>query len=128
VLRVTLTLFGFIPGMEQPDCGDAVIGAEAFLFASNFIVQVEASTFLPFIESESLFHNWIASDEVMTIDRDSGKEQVGVKQRRPELNFAGTSAGTQGWKSSKSRGSNRLDLEAGVGIGHLSPRLQFKYS
>ena len=35
------------------------------------------------------------------VDLDSGREQVGVTQGRPELNFAGTSAGTQLWKSSK---------------------------
>ena len=32
--------------------------------------------------------------EVATVDLDSGKEQVGVTQGGPELNPAGTSAGT----------------------------------
>ena len=43
--------------------------------------------------SVSLSHNCFYSDEVTTVDLDSGREQVGVTQGRPELNFAGTSAG-----------------------------------
>jgi hypothetical protein len=79
-------------------------------------MDIIPSTFFPFIESVSLFHNCVHSDEVTTIDLDSGKEQVGVKQGRPELNFAGTSAGTHLWKFSKLPSSNWLNLEARVGI------------
>jgi len=49
---------------------------------------------------------------------------VGVTPVEPELNFAGTSAGTHLWKSSKSRSSNCLNLEARVGIGRLMPYFQ----
>jgi hypothetical protein len=79
-------LFGFVPRMEQPDSGGTVIGAKAFLFAGHVVMQIEAPAVFPFVESESLFHNWIASDEVTTIDRDSGKEPVGVKQGKLGLN------------------------------------------
>jgi len=43
---------------------------------------------------------------------------VGVTQGRPELNFAGTSAGTRLWKFTKPYSSNWLGLEAEVGIEH----------
>jgi len=101
---------------------------QAVLLAGHVVMDVIPSTFFPFIESESLFHNCVHSDEVTTIDLDSGREQVGVTQGRPELNFAGTSAGTHLWKFPNPFSSNCLGLEARVGIGHLSPRLQSKYS
>ena len=75
------------------------------------------------IESVSLFHNCVSSDEVTTIDLDSGRERVGVTRSRPELNFAGTSAGTHLWKFSKLRSSNWLNLEARVGIERCLHRL-----
>jgi hypothetical protein len=62
------------------------------------------------------------------VDLDSGREQVGVTQNRPELNFAGTSAGTHLWKSTKLPSSNWLNLEAEVGIGLNYPLLRFKYA
>ena len=121
-------LFRFLARVEQSRCGGAVVGAETFLLARHVVVNVVASAFFSFIESVSLSHNCVYSDEVTTVDLDSGREQVGVTQGRPELNFAGTSAGTRLWKFSKPYSSNWLGLEARVGIGHLSPRLQFKYS
>ena len=121
-------LLGFLTRVEQPDCGGAVGRMQAVLLAGHFVVNVVATAFFPFIESVSLFHNCVSSDEVTTIDLDSGRERVGVTRSRPELNFAGTSAGTHLWKFSKLRSSNWLNLEARVGIGHLSPRLHFKYS
>ena len=102
--------------MEQSRCGGSVIGAETFLLAGHVVMDVIPSTFFPFIESESLFHNCVHSDEVTTIDLDSGKEQVEVTQGRPELNPAGTSAGTRLWKLTKPYSSNWLGLEAEVGI------------
>ena len=57
-----------------------------------------------------------------------GREQVEVTQGRPELNPAGTSAGTHLWKLYKPLPHTRLGLEAGVGIGPFSPRLRFKHT
>src|SRR5450432_1159116 len=74
---------------------------QAVLLARHLVVNVITSAFFSFIESESFSHNCVYSDEVTTVDLDSGREQVGVTQGRPELNFAGTSAGTHLWKSSK---------------------------
>ena len=51
---------------------------------------------------------------------------MGVTQRRPELNFAGTSAGTRLWKLTKPYSSNWLGLEAGVGIGRFMPVFRVK--
>jgi hypothetical protein len=51
---------------------------------------------------------------------------VGVTQGRPELNFAGTSAGTHLWKFPKPFSSNCLGLEARVGIGRFMPYFQRK--
>src|SRR6202012_3496655 len=85
--------------------------------AGHVIVDVATSAVFSFIESKPLFHNCVHSDEVTTIDLDSGKEQVGVTQGRPELNFAGTSAGTHLWKFPNPFSSNCLGLEARVGIG-----------
>ena len=102
--------------MEQSRCGGSVIGAETFLFAGHVVVDVETTAVFSFIESVSLSHNCVYSDEVTTIDLDSGREQVGVTQGRPELNFAGTSAGTRLWKLTKPYSSNWLGLEAEVGI------------
>jgi hypothetical protein len=86
-------------------------------------VNVIPAAFFSFIESVSLSHNCVHSDEVTTVDLDSGREQVGVTQGRPELNFAGTSAGTHLWKLSKLRSSNWLNLEARVGIGLCRGRI-----
>jgi hypothetical protein len=87
-------------------------------------VNVIAPALLPFVESVSLSHNCVGSDEVTTIDLDPGKEQVGVTQGRPELNRAGTSAGTHLWKKPKPHSSNWLGLEARVGIGLIFPPLR----
>ena len=87
--------------MKQPDGGCAVGRVQAVLLARHLVVNVITSAVFSFIESESLSHNCVYSDEVTTVDLDSGREQVGVTQGRPELNFAGTSAGTHLWKSSK---------------------------
>ena len=57
--------------------------------------MVVATAVFPFIDSVSLSHNFAYSDEVTTIDLDSGKEHVGVTQGGPELNLAGTSTGTR---------------------------------
>jgi hypothetical protein len=75
-----------------------------------------------------LSHNCIHSDEFTTIDLGSGREQVGVTQGRPELNPAGTSAGTRLWKLTKPYSSNWLGLEARVGIGRLTPCLRGKFT
>jgi hypothetical protein len=94
-------LIRFLAGMEKPQGRCAVVGAEALLLAGHVIVKVVATAVISFIESVSFSHNCVHSDEVTTVDLDSGREQVGVTQGRPELNFAGTSAGTHLWKSSK---------------------------
>jgi hypothetical protein len=92
---------------------------QAVLLARHLVVNVITSAFFSFIESESFSHNCVYSDEVTTVDLDSGREQVGVTQGRPELNFAGTSAGTHLWKFPKPFSSNCLGLEARVGIERL---------
>ena len=101
---------------------------EAVLFARHVVVNVIPSAFFSFIESESFSHNCVYSDEVTTVDLDSGREQVGVTQGRPGLNPAGTSAGTRLWKFPKPYSSNWLGLEAEVGIGHIFPPLHLKYA
>jgi hypothetical protein len=50
---------------------------QAVLLAGHFVVNVVAAAFFPFVESVSLFHNCVSSDEVTTIDLDSGRERVG---------------------------------------------------
>jgi hypothetical protein len=85
---------------------------QAVLLAGHVIVNVVASAFFAAVEPVSLSHNCIHSDEVTTVDLDSGREQVGVTQGRPELNPAGTSAGTPLWKLTKPYSSNGLGLEA----------------
>ena len=114
-------LLGFLTRVEQPKRRRAVGGVQAVLLLCHVVVNVVAAAFFPFIESVSLFHNCVSSDEVTTIDLDSGRERVGVKWSRSALNFAGTSAGTQPWKFSKLRSSNWLNLEARVGIGQFIP-------
>ena len=74
---------------------------KAVLLAGHVIVNVVASAVFAAVESVSLSHNCVHSDEFTTVDLDSGREQVGVTQGGPELNPAGTSAGTHLWKSSK---------------------------
>ena len=111
--------------MKQSHCGSSVIGAETFLFAGHVIMDVIPSAFFPFIQSVSLSHNCVYSDEVTTIDLDSGMEQVGVTQGRPELNHAGISAGTRLWKLTKPHSSNWLGLEAEVGIEPSAVTRQF---
>src|ERR1017187_3549176 len=108
--------------MEQPQCRGAVGGVQAVLLAGHVIVNVVASAFFAAVEPVSLSHNCIHSDEVTTIDLGSGREQVGVTQGRPELNPAGTSAGTRLWKLTKPYSSNWLGLEAEVGIDPSSPQ------
>jgi len=49
-------------------------------------VNVVATAFFAFVESVSLSHDCVHSDEVTTIDLDSGKERVRVMRSRPELN------------------------------------------
>jgi hypothetical protein len=92
---------------------------QAVLLAGHVIVNVVASAFFAAVEPVSLSHNCIHSDEFTTIDLGSGREQVGVTQGRPELNPAGTSAGTRLWKLTKPYSSNWLGLEARVGIERL---------
>jgi hypothetical protein len=94
-------LFGFLPRVEQANGRGTVARMQAVLLARHLVVNVITSAFFSFIESESFSHNCVYSDELTTVDLDSGREQVGVTQGRPELNFAGTSAGTHLWKSSK---------------------------
>ena len=102
--------------MEQSRCGGSVIGAETFLFAGHVVVNVVATAVFSFIESVSLSHNCVHSDEVTTVDLDSGREQVRVIGSRPELNRAGKSAGTHRWQCSKLLQLSCLSLEARVGI------------
>jgi hypothetical protein len=90
---------------------------QAVLLAGHVIVNVVASAFFAAVEPVSLSHNCIHSDEFTTVDLSSGREQVGVTQGGPELNPAGTSAGTRVWKFPKPYSSNWLGLEAEVGIG-----------
>src|SRR5665213_3169726 len=103
-------------GMEQPQGRSAVSGVQAVLLAGHVIVNVVAAALFAPVESVSLSHYCIHSDEFTTVDLDSGREQVGVTQGRPELNPAGTSAGTRLWKLTKPYSSNWLGLEARVGI------------
>jgi hypothetical protein len=49
-------------------------------------VNVEAAAVLAFVESVSLSHDCVHSEEVTTIDLDSGRERVRVMRSRPELN------------------------------------------
>src|SRR5581483_9532848 len=105
-------LLRFLARMEQPQGCGTVSRAQAVLFARRVIVDVVTSAVFSPIESVSLSHSCVHSDEVTTIDLDSGKEQVGVTQGGPELNRAGTSAGTHRWKFPKPFSSNRLGLEA----------------
>jgi len=95
------------------------VEGDAVLLAGHVIVNVVASAFFAAVEPVSLSHNCIHSDEFTTVDLGSGREQVGVTQGRPELNPAGTSAGTRLWKLTKPYSSNWLGLEARVGIGRL---------
>jgi len=92
---------------------------QAVLLACHVIVDVVTAAVFSPIESVSLSHYCVHSDEVTTVDLDSGREQVGVTQGRPELNPAGTSAGTRLWKIHKSLPHTRLGLEARVGIGQV---------
>jgi hypothetical protein len=95
---------------------------QAVLLAGHVVVNVVASAVFAAIEPVSLSHScFIHSDEVTTVDLDSGREQVRVNLSRPELNPAGTSAGTHRLASSKSLPHMRLKLEAGVGIGQVWP-------
>ncbi len=103
-------LLRFAARMEQPQRRGAVSGVQAVLLARHVVVNVIPAAFFSFIESVSLSHNCVGSDEVTTVDLDSGREQVGVTQSRPELNFAGTSAGTRLWKLTKPYSSNWLGL------------------
>src|SRR5581483_4572646 len=105
-------LLRFLARMEQPQGCGTVSRAQAVLFARRVIVDVVTSSVFSPIESVSLSHSCVHSDEVTTIDLDSRKEQVGVTQGGPELNRAGTSAGTHRWKFPKPFSSNRLGLEA----------------
>jgi hypothetical protein len=88
--------------MKQPQRRGAVGGVQAVLLAGHVIVNVVASAFVTAVEPVSFSHNCVHSDEFTTVDLDSGTEQVGITQGGPGLNPAGTSAGTQLWKSSKS--------------------------
>src|SRR5450631_2489253 len=101
---------------------------QAVLLACHLVVNVITSAFFSFIESESFSHNCVYSDEVTTVDLDSGREQVSVKRSRPELNFAGKSAGTHRWQCSKLLQLRILSLEAEVGIGLIFPPLHLKYA
>ena len=94
-------LFRFLPRVEQANGGGTVVRVQAVLLARHVVVNVIPTAVFSFIESVSLSHNCVYSDEVTTVDLDSGREQVGVTQGRPELNFAGTSAGTRLWKLTK---------------------------
>ena len=116
-LTSSLSAIRLAARMKQPQRRGAVGGVQAVLLAGHVIVNVVASAFFAAVEPVSLSHYCVHSDEVTTVDLDSGKEQVGVKQGRPELNPAGTSAGTRLWKHHKSLPHTRLGLEARVGIG-----------
>ena len=106
-------------GIAAAAVAQSLVPLKTFLLAGHVIVNVVPPAVLSFVESVSLSHNCVGSDEVTTIDLDSGKEQVGVTQGRPEFNRAGTSAGTPSRYGSFpnplqfTRGS---DLEARVGI------------
>ena len=123
-LTSSLSAIRLAARMKQPQRRGAVGGVQAVLLAGHVIVNVVASAFFAAVEPVSLSHYCVHSDEVTTIDLDSGREQVGVTQGRPELNRAGTSAGTQMWRISKLLPHIRLSLEARVGIGHFPSRLQ----
>jgi len=113
-------LLRFVARMEESNRRGAVGGMQAVLLAGHVIVNVVASAFFAAVEPVSLSHScFIHSDEVTTVDLDSGREQVGVTQGRPELYPAGTSAGTRLWKIHKPLPHLRLGLEAEVGIGLL---------
>jgi prepilin-type N-terminal cleavage/methylation domain-containing protein len=87
-------------------------------FARQIIVKIIPSAFLAAVKSELLSHNCFLfhSDEVTTVDSDSGREQVGVTQDSPELNPAGTSAGTRPFRFHNSLQHSLLGVEPMAGI------------
>src|SRR5665213_1718894 len=58
----------------------------------------------------------VHSDDFTTVDFDSGREQVGVTSNRPELNFAGISAGTSTHHFHNFLPHSRLEVEPMAGI------------
>jgi hypothetical protein len=82
----------------------------------NLIPHLMPPGFSAAVEPESLSHYCVHSDEVTAVDLDSGREQVGVTQGRPELNPAGTSAGTRLREIRKSLPHMQLSFEARGGI------------
>ena len=67
-------LVRFLPRVEQPNGGGTVVRVQAVLLACHVVVNVIPSAFFSFIESVSLSHNCVHSDEVTTVDFDSGRE------------------------------------------------------
>jgi hypothetical protein len=108
--------------MKQPQLRGVVGGMQAVLLAGHVIVNVVEAAFFAAVEPVSLSHNCVHSDEVTTVDLDSGREQVGVTQGRSELNPAGTRL----WKFPKPYSSKWLDLEADIGIGLKRGRFRVK--
>lgn len=102
--------------VQKPYRLRAVTGLQTLLFARQIIVKIIPSAFFAAVEPESLSHNCVHSDEVTTNDSDSGREQVGVKENTPELNFAGTSAGTRARHFHNSLQHSLLGVEPMAGI------------
>jgi hypothetical protein len=81
-------LFGFVTRMEQPQRDGAVGGVQAILLAGHVIVNVVAAALVAAVETVSFFHGcFIHSDEVTTVDLDSGREQVGVNPEQARVKF-----------------------------------------
>lgn len=111
--------------VQKPGGGHPVTGVQTFLFAGQFVVKVIPSAILATVESEFLFHScFIYSDDVTTEDFDLGREQPEVTQNLPELNFAGTSAGTFASNFRKSLMFSHQRAVAGGGIGRFIVRFQ----
>src|SRR5208282_1207021 len=109
---------GLVFRVQKSRCLRAVTGMQTLLFARQIIVKIIPSAFLAAVKSELLSHNCFLfhSDEVTTVDSDSGREQVGVTQDSPELNSAGTSAGTRARHFHNSLQHSLLGMEPMAGI------------
>jgi hypothetical protein len=102
--------------VQKPCRLGAVAGLQTLLFACQIIVEIIPSALFAAVKSELWSHNCLHSDEVTANDSDSGREQVGVTENTPELNSAGTSAGTRARHFHNSMPHSRLGVEPMAGI------------
>ena len=75
-------LVRFAARMKQPQRRGAVGCVQAVLLAGHVIVNVVASALFAAVEPVSFSHNCVHSDEVTTVDLDSGTEADSGKLRR----------------------------------------------